>query len=618
MIGISSEYVQVIPRFHDLPYYSDELDQLPDPVLGILQFTFNPEVDVSDASQRASILWQKSLRFVSTIPGFQTLHWSSVNDVSPCQQIIVLIQWENVLGWRLFQYSLGFSMILGYISQVSNSCVQIDLPLDIFDSCHLELVSFQFPAAVSTSQLDDKARFKAKWENAFSKPVNEIIPSSELSYACGQWLQRDKESEDQFFIGLLSWNSTPQFDGHLQFRGGGSENLTKHIAELIEDAMHMVSACTGQLNHVSGYLLTDSTQCQIKHQAFHADVKPIYNAKEDQNEFGKDKYHVESMFQARRNPRERVAAGPAGAWYTMAHIFQHHLPHQMDRPEVDDIQMISFRAQRGNTQVQSQLEALRVKLWKLGDCPPLAWGKEKGNGGDSDKFILFLGKNAKLDCKNIFMISWLTAGPKSLDSISNADITHFHVSVNKNDRCSFEYAMNNYNQNLIQQVISRGQTSPWSAFMTNCSTWAPSQHFTHSDKEPGMKEFVSMFRYKMEGAREEWYSDFAERSRTQYDLLGHITDWLRTLSTSIENHYVVFEKPDPWMIINRAEKKEREKPIIPPSIFDVPWATEKVPSLDFQPFKTPKGVYFEISCSWFKSFPSRLADLSYGWKNGRF
>jgi leucyl-tRNA synthetase len=88
----------------------------------------------------------------------------------------------------------------------------------------------------------------------------------------------------------------------------------------------------------------------------------------------------------------------------------------------------------------------------------------------------------------------------------------------------------------------------------------------------------------MEGAREEWYSDFAKRSRTQYDLLGHITDWLRTLSTSIENHYVVFEKPDPWMITDMAEKKEREKPIIPPSIFDVPWATQKVPSLDFQPF----------------------------------
>jgi hypothetical protein len=394
MVGIHGEYVQVVPRFDGLPYYSDKLDQLSDdPVLGILQFTFNPEVDVSDASQRASILWQKSLRFVSTIPGFQSLYWSSVNDVSPCQQIIVLIQWENVLGWGLFQSSLGFSMMLGYISQASNRCVQLDVPLDIPDSCHLELVSFQFPAALSVSQLDEKAGFKAKWGNAFPKPVNGIILSSELAHACGQWLQRDKESEDQFFIGLLFWNSTPQFEGHLQLRGGGIQNLTKHIAELIEDAMHVVSACTGQLNHVSGDPLPDSPQCQIKHQAFHADVKPIYSAKEDQNESGKDKYHVESMSQARRKPRERIAAGPAGAWYMMAHISQHHLPRQINRSEVDVIQMISFRAQRGNTEVQSQLEALRVKLWKLGDCPPLAWGKENENEGDSDsdKFLLFLG-----------------------------------------------------------------------------------------------------------------------------------------------------------------------------------------------------------------------------------
>ncbi|KAJ5472757.1 hypothetical protein N7530_006758 [Penicillium desertorum] len=601
MVGIQ-EYVQVVPRFRGLPYYSDKLDQLPDPVLGILQFTFNPEVDIADASQRASILWQKSLRFVSTIPGFQTLHWSSVNDVSPCQQIIVLIQWENVLGWSLFQSSLGFSMMLGYISQASNRCVQLHIPLDIPDSCHLELVSFRFPAALPASQLDEEAGFKAKWGNAFSN-VNGVIPSSELAHACGQWLQRDKESEDRFFIGLLFWNSTPQIEGHLQLRGGGSQDLTKHIAELIEDAMHVVSACTGQLNHVPGDPLPDSTQCQIKHQAFHADVKPIYSAKEDQNESGKDRYHVESMSQARRKPRERIAAGPAGAWYMMAHISQHHLPRQINRSEVDVIQMVSFRARRGNTQVQSQLEALRVKLWKLGDCPPLAWGKEIENEGnsDSDKFLLFLELNTiprqecearlqeylhefSVGCGNsIQELSYRrTAGPRSLDSISNADITNFHVSMNKNDRRSFEYAMNNYRQTLIQQVIQGGQTSPWSAFITNCGAWAPDQHY-HRDKEPRTKEFVSVFRCEMEGAREEWYSDFAARSRTQYDLLGHITDWLRTLS-SIENHYVVFEKPDPWMITDMAEKKEREKPIIPPSIFDVPWATQKVPSLDSQPF----------------------------------
>ncbi|KAJ6159655.1 hypothetical protein N7497_004192 [Penicillium chrysogenum] len=507
MIGIHGEYVQVIPRFDGLPCCSDKLDQLSDgPVLGILQFTFNSEVDVSDASQRASILWQKSLRFVSTIPGFQSLYWSSVNDVSPCQQIILLIQWKNVLGWGLFQSSLGFSMMLGYISQASNRCVQLDVPLDIPDSCHLELVSFQFPEALSASQLEKKAGFKTKWENVFPKHADGIVPNSELAHACGEWLQRDTESEDQIFIGLLFWNSTPQFE------------------ELIEDAMHVVSACTGQLNHVSDDPLPESTQCQITHHAFHEDVTPIYSANEDQNESGKDKYHGESMSQARRKPRERIAAGPAGAWYMMAHISQHHLPRQINSSEVDIIQMISFRAQRGNTEVQSQLESLRLKLWKLGDCPPLAWGKENENEGDSDKFLLFLG------------------------------------------------------------IIQGGQTSPWSAFITNCGAWAPDQHPAHKDKDVGTKEFVSVFRCEMEGAREEWYSDFAERSRTQYDLLGHITDWLRTLSTTIENHYVVFEKPDPWMITDMTEKKEREKPIIPPSIFDVPWAPQKVPSLDFQPF----------------------------------
>lgn len=46
-------------------------------------------------------------------------------------------------------------------------------------------------------------------------------------------------------------------------------------------------------------------------------------------------------------------------------------------------------------------------------------------------------------------------------------------------------------------------------------------------------QFVSVFRCGKEGAWEEWYSDFPKRARTEYDLLGHIVDWLRTLSTSI-------------------------------------------------------------------------------------
>ncbi|CAI7666183.1 unnamed protein product [Penicillium bialowiezense] len=476
--------------------------------------------------------------------------------------------------------------MLGYISQVSNRCAHIDLPHDIPDSCHVELVSFQFPAGLS------KAGFEAKWGTAFSQHVDGNGSSSEIAHVCGQWLQRDKESEDEFFIGLLFWNSTPQVDGNLQFRKGGSQDLTKSIMELIAYAIQMVSVCTGQLNHA----LDDPVppQYQIKHQAFKADVKPIYSAKQDRNESGKDKYHVESMSQARG--KERIAAGPAGAWYMMTHITQYHLPLEINSSEEDCVQMISFRARCEDIKVQSQFEALRAKLWKLGDCPPLVWGKEKQSARESDKFLLFLGMLAFFDMHeyearlqgylrdfsdgcggSIQQLSHRgTPGPRRLDSLTNADITKFHVSDNINDRRSFGYAIRNYRQTLIQQVIQGTQTSPWSALLPNCGAWAPNQPSADEIKEPATKEFVCVLNCKRGGAREEWYSDFAERSRTQYDLLGHITDWLRTLSTSIENHYVVFEKPDPWMITDMEEKKEREKRgglIFPQSIFEVRRAT---------------------------------------------
>ncbi|CAP85858.1 hypothetical protein PCH_Pc20g05290 [Penicillium rubens Wisconsin 54-1255] len=68
----------------------------------------------------------------------------------------------------------------------------------------------------------------------------------------------------------------------------------------------------------------------------------------------------------------------------------------------------------------------------------------------------------------------------------------------------------------ILQVI-QGQTFPWSAFITNCGAWAPDQHCAHRDKEAGTNGFVSVVSLRDGRAREEWYSDYAKRSRTQYD-----------------------------------------------------------------------------------------------------
>lgn len=86
---------------------------------------------------------------------------------------------------------------------------------------------------------------------------------------------------------------------------------------------------------------------------------------------------------------------------------------------------------------------------------------------------------------------------------------------------------------------------------------------------------MSFLSCEKEGAREEWYSDFAQRTQIEYDLLGHIVDWLRTLSKRITNQYLLLEKEDPWMTADKMEKSSRPPPPVPPSIFDIPWAAKQ-------------------------------------------
>jgi hypothetical protein len=121
----------------------------------------------------------KVVEYVSTIPSFQGLRWASVGQASSCQQIIVLIQWDSGYGWRLFQRSIGFSMMLGYVESISNRCIQLALPVDSLfksESC-LELVSFQFTAMPS---IDHIAGFKSKWNDMFSSDLNSLFKALQI------------------------------------------------------------------------------------------------------------------------------------------------------------------------------------------------------------------------------------------------------------------------------------------------------------------------------------------------------------------------------------------------------------------------------------------------------
>lgn len=71
---ITEYYVPKRPRLVNIVYDSKEANHQPTiPVLSILQFTFYSGVDVLDPSQLGSLLWRKSLKYVSTIPGFRSM-----------------------------------------------------------------------------------------------------------------------------------------------------------------------------------------------------------------------------------------------------------------------------------------------------------------------------------------------------------------------------------------------------------------------------------------------------------------------------------------------------------------------------------------------------------------
>jgi hypothetical protein len=333
------------------------------------------------------------------------MYWAPEDSTSSFNQqqvIIVLVQWESGHGWKLFQSSLGFSMMLGYIKDISNRCVQLGLPNFLHSSSVLEIVSFRFSAMPSSSaETDRKPGFKHKWEKTFVPLLNNETAESELTYCCGQWLEADKVSEDRFFVGLLFWKPDIRANNQRRSREANIQNLKDQITGLTTDATIIVSVFTTQLNHVvsetsrlqlSG-LPSDSVQSQINHPLFQTSVEPKYNVNESTYSGGLDQIHVESVRQARETPPERIACGPAGIWCPMGIISQHHLPkRQQYGTGVPGMEIISFRGQIENPRINSSFERLRKKLWGLlGDCPGMFWGRDKEKEGDVDKISLFVG-----------------------------------------------------------------------------------------------------------------------------------------------------------------------------------------------------------------------------------
>ncbi|KAJ5701093.1 hypothetical protein N7488_008641 [Penicillium malachiteum] len=252
------------PSLGGIWYDSLDWKHLPaTPLLSILQFKFSSDVNLEDTSQAVSVLWHKSVEFVSTLPGFQGLYWVPVSQIA----VIALIQWDSGLAWSRFQCSLGFSMLLGYLEDITNRCVQHALP-DYLCSTgfRLEVFSYGFPGSHDAST-QRQSNFKERWNSSL-----QLDKMDNMLYAFGDWIEDDYESymriprasnlplmkegfkvDDHYFAGLLFWKSDTDLE--MPFK------IAHQFATLGKEANTAVIPKTEQILHSS---LSYKKQCRVR------------------------------------------------------------------------------------------------------------------------------------------------------------------------------------------------------------------------------------------------------------------------------------------------------------------------------------------------------------------
>ena len=409
---MSHQTIEAKPSLAGISYSSttDTDWPLANPVVSIVQLIFHPNVDVNDQKQPVATLWRSSLEYVSTIPGFQTLHWAPVKQ-SPTQCLILLIQWDSGLAWKRFQCSLGFSMLLGYLSPGQfNRCLQLELPADMINSdCNLEIASFQFsynetsPSKAEIRESEEK--FSAQWGSICHEVMSSGDDHVRLIASCGDWIEKDYKTESQFFTGLLFWKLTAnQVDSPQRLLEGNINNISSKIMALSQEAGSVVSTITNQLNHESSHTLrpqksVSSTQVNYQHPILNTPVTRQCDVKSTERQgHSQDPIHVESVKQTKS--RQRVCPGPAGNWCPMGNVSQHGLP-VLGGSDKRMLEIVMFDLQTTDSYAMRLFQELRIELWKLGDCPLLRWGIDRNNTGCYSSVYLLIGMCPSLICFTI-------------------------------------------------------------------------------------------------------------------------------------------------------------------------------------------------------------------------
>ncbi|KAJ5751644.1 hypothetical protein N7520_008561 [Penicillium odoratum] len=500
---------------------------------------------------------------------------------------MVLIQWENGPAWSRFQCSLGFSMLLGYLEHVTNRCTQLALPAHISSATfRLELFSYDFPASENTPD-ERQYKFKERWNSLFR-----LNAMNDLIYARGEWVEADFRSyekrfdvpstitedfkvENHYFSGLILWKTGIDLEI--------PSKIADQFAILAKEANGLVISMTEQMRYEGSNNSSQKTACAPLSDQPAWDY-PLLNTPvirrcdlEDSVRLDfEDVVHIESMRQAYTAGNNREVSSPAGNWFQMGSMTQYELPSmhtQRTRQSATVLEVISFRLLHQTPNFDNLFAELRVAIWKLRHKPGVYRASDHN---DPTRMFLLAGlgdmKNASMEDKEYFHqlihdfenacrgiiedLSYMQIPGPSLRLPDNLEITSFYVS--NRDLRSFEYAYQNLlqygNLSLLFSILSlmipftRTTRVQRSFGGLVSSVWLNAVKCMGEDYDGDLQitKYTSIWFWKSSSiGQKQWYAEFAERAQNEYENLGHIIDWLRTVCKSSHNVFLNITRYDP-------------------------------------------------------------------------
>ncbi|KAL6908637.1 hypothetical protein GGI43DRAFT_149888 [Trichoderma evansii] len=572
----------VIPRFGPAVdgvlwsrIYLDESS--PIPILSVLELNLKPGIDILDNSKPPRKLWDSALHYISSISGFCAVKWGPTLDESPTT-LLCMIHWDSTVAWRKFQYSLGFSALIGlFESDVSNRCAKLSLlDLSWLDRAAIvDIVSVTFDAQdMSSPEL--RVAFKESW-NAHVVSVTSEYEGLRHSHIV--WLENNASmffdptpAEAAAATTLATFTAFLAWDGE-QYDGSRIEHLCNSFQPSLSSFGGNEPAILRKTVQLRNQLQQKdhdpprqpAMQAPGLDSILQADVSrhcsaDLVNLREHAR-----LALTRSISDARA--RIRLFPAPQGSFISQGELYEGNMPMtwgwqsrwgSIHGYHFVDVAWMYLKPNAVRTRGPQIYGQLSDEIGTLKGFVKAFWARDVENKRKIAMFTVWNDEHAReaalheyrriLDDfagLSIHLAASITQqafpmarGPLGvwLDSRSYIELATFYIPQGAHERQLFEQAYAAFDRMTVPSQIGG---VPRACFVSDAGGWEPAE----ATENPDYQLFTGVIIWENPDARIEWYGELFRLSCESYELFGHKLNALKlTAAGGVKSRFLALQR----------------------------------------------------------------------------